>query len=500
MLRNGVHIMTEVVNIKVEGVVDELILNSMQVLNQAFYQASAINQAEEYALVFEFQEEVDGDYLVVTGTLKDDTQTIKRQFEVNESKTRKYAYLAVYLLLLQRETGRVQSWGLLNGMRPTKLVHGMKKRGFTDQEIKDYMQEEYLVSDEKINLLLEVANHQLKVIPDLHTIQNEVSIYIGIPFCPTRCAYCTFPAYAHGPFKKWVDPFLEALLEEIKIVGAFIKERQLAVTSIYFGGGTATTLTAEQFEKLLITVYENIANSQEVREITVEAGRPDTITPEKLELLKRYNIHRISINPQSFQQKTLDEIGRHHTVEDVIEKYYMAKAHGFDNINMDLIVGLPNEGKEDLAYSLEQIEKLQPESLTVHMLAFKRSSKITQNRGLYTTASKEELQEMGQMTYDFAAAHDYIPYYLYRQKNISGNMENIGYSKVGQESIYNILIMEEAQNILGLGVGASSKYLIGTSVHNPKDLKTYIDSYETYAQKKVETLIESLEIGDTHAN
>ena len=500
MLRNGVHIMAEVVNIKVEGVSDELILNSMQVLNQTFFNSSTINQTESFDLIFEFKEEVHLNEFIVTGTLDHDSQVIKRQLEGNESKTRKYAYLAVYLLLLQRKTGRVQSWGLLNGMRPTKLIHGMKKRGYSDEEIKNYMQQEYLVSDEKINLLLEVANHQLKVIPDLYTIQNEVSIYIGIPFCPTRCAYCTFPAYAHGPFKKWVEPFLEALLEEIKLVGAFIKERQLRVTSIYFGGGTATTLSPEQFEELLITVYSHLANDKQVREITVEAGRPDTITAEKLELLKRYNIHRISINPQSFHQKTLDEIGRHHTVEDVIEKYYLAKNHGFDNINMDLIVGLPNEGKEELAYSLSQIKKLQPESLTIHMLAFKRSSKITQNRGLYTTASKEELQEMGRMTYDFAAQHDYVPYYLYRQKNISGNMENIGYSKLGQESIYNILIMEEAQNILGLGVGASSKYLIGTSVHNPKDLKTYIDSYQTYATKKIETLIESLEIGDTHAN
>lgn len=500
MLRNGVHIMAEVVNIKVEGILDELILNSMQVLNQTFFNSSTINQAESFDLIFEFKEEIHHNELMVTGTLGDDSQVIKRQLEANESKTRKYAYLAVYLLLLQRETGRVQSWGLLNGMRPTKLIHGMKKRGYNDEAIKNYMQQEYLVSDEKINLLLEVANHQLKVIPDLYTIQDEVSIYIGIPFCPTRCAYCTFPAYAQGPFKKWVEPFLEALLEEIKLVGAFIKERQLRVTSIYFGGGTATTLSPEQFEELLITVYSHLANDKQVREITVEAGRPDTITAEKLELLKRYNIHRISINPQSFHQKTLDEIGRHHTVDDVIEKYYLAKNHRFDNINMDLIVGLPNEGKEELAYSLSQIEKLQPESLTIHMLAFKRSSKITQNRGLYTTASKEELQEMGQMTYEFAAQHDYVPYYLYRQKNISGNMENIGYSKLGQESIYNILIMEEAQNILGLGVGASSKYLIGTSVHNPKDLKTYIDSYQTYATKKIETLIESLEIGDTHAN
>ena len=492
--------MTNQVNIKILGVEDSLILNAMQVLNQTFFTSSTINESEQPDLIFYYEEKKEGDELIVTGTLNQDVQTIRRQLEANESKTRKYAYLAVYLLLLQHHTGHIQAWGLLNGMRPTKLVHGMKKRGYSDQEIKEYMQAEYLVSDEKINLLLDVANHQLKVIPDLHTIQNEISLYIGIPFCPTRCAYCTFPAYAQEPFKKWIEPFLEALLEEIKLVGAFIKERQLKITSIYFGGGTATSLTKEQFEKLLITVYEHVANASEVREITVEAGRPDTITPEKLSLLKEYDIHRISINPQSFNQATLDSIGRHHTVEDVIDKFKMAKEYDFDNINMDLIVGLPDEGEKELAYTLSQIEELQPESLTVHMLAFKRSSKITQNRGLYTTASKEELERMSRMTYDFAKEQQYLPYYLYRQKNISANMENIGYSKEGHESIYNILIMEEAQNILGLGVGASSKYLIGTSVHNPKDLKTYIDSYQTYATKKIETLIESLEIGDTHAN
>lgn len=493
--------MTDIVHIKVEGIEDELILSAMQVLNQTFYENSVMNQSATPELVFKFTENQSGNQLLVTGELNGVTQTVnKEMISGQETKIRKYAYLAVYLLLLQQQTGRVQPWGLLNGMRPTKLIHGMKKRGYRDDEIRTYMQDEYLVSDEKMDLLLEVANHQLKVIPDLHTIHHEISIYIGIPFCPTRCAYCTFAAYAYQPFKKWVAPFLESLLEEIKMVGAFVKERGIKVTSIYFGGGTATTLTKEQFEMLLTTVYQYLANANEVREITVEAGRPDTITADKLALLKQYGIHRISINPQSFHQQTLDEIGRHHTVEDVIEKYYLAKQYGFDNINMDLIVGLPNEGCEELAYSLKEIEKLQPESLTVHMLAFKRRSKITKNRGLYTTASKEELQRMGQMTYDFAKANDYIPYYLYRQKNISGNMENIGYSKAGQESIYNILIMEEAQNILGLGVGASSKYLIGTSVHNPKDLKTYIDSYHAYAHKKIETLIESLEIGDTHAN
>jgi len=484
--------MNEVITIKVLGVKDELILKAMEVLNQTFFNRTEMIQSDSADLTINFQESIENGKLKVTGTLNKYSQTLTREYEENQIKTYKYTYLAVYLLLLQNETNQKQSWGLLNGMRPTKLIHALKKRGYEDNYIKNFIQEEYLVSEEKIDLLLNVANHQLKVIPDLHHLEKEVSIYIGIPFCPTRCSYCTFAAYAYEPFKKWVEPFLETLLKEIEAIGAYIKQHKISVTSIYFGGGTATTLTASQLEKLISKVYSCIADSNQVREITVEAGRPDTITLEKLERLKQFNIGRISINPQTFNQETLNRIGRHHSVNDVVEKFELAKQCGIENINMDLIVGLPGESEGELAWSLEQIKQLQPESLTVHMLAFKRKSKITQERGLYTTASKEILQKMGQMTYEFAMKERYLPYYLYRQKNISGNMENIGYSKEGHESIYNIVMMEEAQNVLGLGVGASSKYLIGTSVHNPKDIKTYIESYELYVDKKIQTLEESM--------
>ena len=484
--------MNDVVTINIIGFDDESILKAMDVLSQTFFDRTLRVQDEDATLVFRFHEEIEGDMITVIGVLNGHQQLVKRQYEENHVKTRKYAYLAVYALLLEHESQQKQSWGLLNGMRPTKLVHGLKKRGYDDDYIKDYLQAEYLVSDEKVNLLLTVANHQLGVIPDLHRLEQEVSIYIGIPFCPTRCAYCTFAAYAYGPFKKWVEPFLETLLKEIKGVGAYIKEKNLSVTSIYLGGGTATTLTTSELEKLLAAIYKEIANWEQVREMTVEAGRPDTITKEKLELLKQFKIGRISINPQSFNQDTLERIGRHHEVTDVVDKFMLAKACGIENVNMDLIVGLPGEGEEELRTSLEQIRLLAPESLTVHMLAYKRKSKMTQDRSLYTTASTEVLQTMGQMTYNFAKQQNYHPYYLYRQKNISGNMENIGYSKAGQESIYNIVMMEEAQNVLGLGVGASSKFLIGTSVHNPKDLKTYIETYEAYVHKKLKILDDSL--------
>lgn len=459
--------------IKIIGVDDPLILKEFAVINQGFFDEWEFVD-DEADLEFEFNSKMAEDKI---------------------SKDDKYTCLKMYLDFLKEKFGEQQPWGLLNGMRPNKLIHSMKKRSDDDDEITNKLQNTYLVHDEKMTLLLNVANYQLKVIPDLHHLEKEISIYIGIPFCPTRCAYCTFAAYAYTPNKKWVAPFLEALLLEIKIIGQYLKAKKTKVTSVYLGGGTPTMLDINELKSVMDAIYEHIATQKDIREITVEAGRPDTLTREKLELLKSFCIDRISINPQSFYQETLDKIGRHHSVADVLEKFKMAKAVGIKNVNMDLIVGLPGEGKEELASNLAQVKGLQPESLTVHMLAFKRKSEISNERGLYTVAKKDVLKDMAEMTYEFAKQEGYVPYYLYRQKNIAGNMENIGYAKAGYESVYNILMMEEAQNVLGLGVGASSKFLIGESVHNPKDLRTYIENYESYAQKKLELLELSMEIG-----
>jgi len=449
--------------IKIVGTTDKLILKEMAVINQGF---------------FDDWEFVDNDADI--------------EFELASKNLDRYAYLKMYLEFLEQRFGKQQPWGLLNHMRPNKLVHSLKKRGASNDEIADELKRTYLVHDDKIDLLLQVANHQLAVIPDLYELENEVSIYIGIPFCPTRCAYCTFAAYAYVPNKKWVAPFLDALLNEVKTIGSYLKENRIKVTSIYLGGGTPTMLEAAEMESLLTAIYAHIAPAERLREITVEAGRPDSLTREKLELLKKFNVNRMSVNPQTFNQGTLDKIGRHHSVEDVIRKFEIAKAVGIPNINMDLIVGLPDEGKDELTSSLKAISKLAPESLTVHMLAFKRKSEISNERSLYTIAKKQVLKGMAKMTYDFANQHQYLPYYLYRQKNILGNLENIGYAKPGNECIYNILMMEEAQNVLGLGVGASSKFLIGESIHSPKDLGTYIENHESYTQRKIELLEHSL--------
>jgi len=240
-------------------------------------------------------------------------------------------------------------------------------------------------------------------------------------------------------------------------------------------------------------MYTSFPDVENIREITVEAGRPDTITPEKLEILKKWNIDRISINPQSYTQETLKAIGRHHTVTETIEKYHLARQMGMNNINMDLIIGLPGEGVEEFTYTLQETEKLMPESLTVHTLSFKRASEMTKNKEKYKVADRSEIEKMMSLAEDWTKEHNYAPYYLYRQKNILGNLENVGYALPNQESIYNIMIMEEQQTIIGLGCGAASKFIDPqtgkiTQFSNPKDPKTYNDSFEKYTNDKLEIL------------
>lgn len=244
----------------------------------------------------------------------------------------------------------------------------------------------------------------------------------------------------------------------------------------------------------MMTSFPNV---EQVREITVEAGRPDTITPEKLDVLRKWNIDRISINPQSYIQETLDIIGRHHSVEETVEKYKLARELGMNNINMDLIIGLPGEGTAEFAHTLRETERLLPESVTVHTLSFKRASEMTRHRGeeKFKVAAREEVERMMTMAAEWTGAQGYVPYYLYRQKNILGNLENVGYAMPGTESLYNILIIEEIQSILGLGCGASSKWVHPktgaiTRFANPKEPKVYNDNYVEVTRKKIEMMKE----------
>lgn len=398
-----------------------------------------------------------------------------------------------YLTVLQEWTGMVQKWGILTGVRPTKLLHKKLREGTSKEAAHCQLKEEYLITEEKIDLMQEIVDRQLSVLPDLYDLKNGVSIYIGIPFCPTKCAYCTFPAYAINGRQGSVDSFLGGLHFEIRKIGDWLKQNDIKITTVYYGGGTPTSITAEEMDMLYEEVQASFPNVENIREVTVEAGRPDTITPEKLEVLKKWNIDRISINPQSYIQETLKAIGRHHTVEETIDKFHLARNMGMNNINMDLIIGLPGEGTNEFAYTLAESEKLMPESLTVHTLSFKRASEMTKNKEKYKVADRSEIEKMMGMAESWTKEHNYAPYYLYRQKNILGNLENVGYALPEQESLYNIIIMEEQQTIIGLGCGASSKFIdpqtgVITQFSNPKDPKSYNDSFEEYADKKIEIL------------
>lgn len=423
---------------------------------------------------------------VLTEEKKEKINGSDEQLVQNQTKQ---AYRYITLKAFEKMTGMTQEWGMLTGIRPMKLYHNRLKLQKTDEEIKQELQTNYLIRERKIDLMKRISKEQRRVLPDLYELKNAVSIYIGIPFCPTKCAYCTFPAYAILGKQGSVNSFLKGLHYEMREIGKVLKALEIPVTTIYFGGGTPTSITAEEMDALYEEMYQSFPMDS-VREVTVEAGRPDTITEDKLRVLKKWNIDRISINPQSYTDETLRAIGRHHTVQETIEKYYLAREFGMTNINMDLIIGLPNETLRTFAHSLRETEKLKPESITVHTLSFKRASAMTKNKEKYKVANREEVQKMMTLAENWTKEHDYSPYYVYRQKNILGNLENVGYSLKGKESLYNILIMEEQQSIIGLGCGAASKYVHPvtgkiTRFANAKEPSAYNEKYEHYTHEKI---------------
>lgn len=397
---------------------------------------------------------------------------------------RNYLKLLLYSCLTSM-TGKELPWGTLTGVRPTKIAFERLEKNISKEEIADYMKEQYLCSKEKIDISLQVAEREYSL---LHSMdyRKGYSIYIGIPFCPSTCLYCSFTSYSLQVFSGIVEQYLQALFKEITYAGTSMANKKLS--TVYLGGGTPTTLSADQLDRLL-THIENNLDFSDVVEYTVEAGRPDSITIDKLKVLKEHGVTRISINPQSMRQKTLDIIGRKHTTKEVVEAFHMARDLGHDNINMDIIIGLPGETKDDVAYTLEEIKKLNPDSLTVHTLAIKRAARLNIKKEDYQDMKPHDTLEMFQQTMDFAKNNNYLPYYLYRQKNMANNLENIGYAKYGKEGIYNILIMEEKQTILALGAGGLSKFVFYDEnrierVENVKSLKDYIERVDEMIERK----------------
>jgi oxygen-independent coproporphyrinogen-3 oxidase len=395
---------------------------------------------------------------------------------------------------LSQITGKELPWGTLTGVRPTKLALERLEHQVPKIEIEHFMNQEYLCSKEKIDISLQVAERELTLLQEMD-YKNGYSIYIGIPFCPSTCLYCSFTSYSLEKFGNLIDGYLQALYKEITYAGTCFQHKKL--TTIYLGGGTPTTLTASQLD-LLLSHIDKTFDFTYVKEYTVEAGRPDSITYDKLRVLKEHGVSRISINPQTMRQKTLDLIGRKHSVEQVVDTFHMARELGHDNINMDIIIGLPGEGKEDVAYTLQEIDKLKPDSLTVHTLALKRAARLNIERSNYEDLAPTDTVTMQHLTSNYAKNADYLPYYLYRQKNMAENLENIGYAKYGKEGLYNILIMEEKQTILALAAGALSKFVFHDKnrierVENVKSLNDYIERIDEMIARK-QSFLESSHI------
>ncbi len=391
---------------------------------------------------------------------------------------------------LSEYTGKKLPWGTLTGIRPTKIPMTMMEEDVTDEEIMQYMQDTYLISEEKGRLSIEIARREKALLDTLH-YEDGYSLYIGIPFCPTTCLYCSFTSYPIFSWEKRVSEYLAALEKEIDFVSSFYRDKIL--DTIYIGGGTPTTLKAPELERLLSYMEEKLDLSH-LKEFTVEAGRADSITRDKLEVLKNHGVARISVNPQTMNQKTLDLIGRRHTVGQVKEAFALAREVGFTNINMDIILGLPEETEAEVQHTINEIVAMQPDSLTVHSLAIKRASKLSQwieEKGISMLNNTEETMKIAM---EGARQLRMVPYYLYRQKNMSGNFENVGYATEGKFGIYNILIMEEKQTIVALGAGSITKRVYPDGrierCDNVKDVGLYIEKIDEMIERKRRLLIE----------
>ncbi len=427
----------------------------------------------------------------VSVVYKDMDREIRRTQKVTglSYKDKKDTSVRTLYQVCKEVSGKDLPWGILTGVRPTKQVLTGVLEGVDTKELRAYMMNHYLVSEEKWILSRQIAGVEKLILSEIDE-KNGYSIYISIPFCPTTCLYCSFTSYPEGMWKERMDEYLDCLEKEIRYLKEAMPDKN--PDTIYVGGGTPTTLSPAHLKRLM-EVLKSCFDLEALKEFTVEAGRPDSVTREKLEVLRSYPVTRISINPQTMKQETLDLIGRRHTVEQTREAFLLARELGFDNINMDIIVGLPGETKEDVAHTLKEIAALSPDNLTVHSLAIKRTSRLGMNLKRYKDMDMENSTEIMDMVQECAYNMGMHPYYLYRQKNMAGNQENVGYAMPGKDGIYNVLIMEERQSILAVGAGAITKIVTNPGtlqerVENVKDIHTYLSRVDEMIARKKEAL------------
>ena len=382
-------------------------------------------------------------------------------------------------------TGLTQPWGILTGVRPVKLLRRLAEESSEEQAVKKF-EKDFFVSNEKIALSRETEHNERKILE--LSKPESFSLYVGIPFCPSRCSYCSFVMASIERAEKLIEPYTKLLCEEIKRTAEIANKLGLRLETVYFGGGTPTTLSAEQLDTVLRTVNKCFDMST-CREFTVEAGRPDTIDSAKLFALKENKVDRISINPQTVNDEVLKTIGRKHTAQQFFDAFELARKCGFDNINTDLIAGLPTDTPESFKNSLDSIVRLNAECITVHTLCMKRASRLTTEGVTLDLQQARDAREMLAYTQNILGQNEYIPYYMYRQSRMVGNLENVGWSKKGFESLYNVYVMDETHTILACGSGGVTKlkrnnpdYL--ERIFNFKYPYEYIDRFDELIQRK----------------
>ncbi len=462
------------------------------------------NHHEEYAIreminafypkmSIEFVTETDNseDYIISEYSLKSNRHSYACYANINgqafsfnlESEDFNKNKLKIVLYeVLKNATGINLPWGILTGIRPSKIVREYRENGGDEPD--NYLVSEYYTSIEKASLAESVEKNEYRHIKSRYP--DGLSLYVGIPFCPTRCLYCSFTSQSLAFSNKLTVPYVEALKKEIKQVSKMEYVNSKRIETVYFGGGTPSALSADQIDDILYCLFDNF-DLRYIKEFTFEAGRPDTIDKQKLNVLLKYDIKRICINPQTLNDKTLVLIGRNHTSGDFFEKYHLARNMGFNHINCDVIAGLPDETDLDFKNTLSSLIQLNPESITLHTMSIKHGSYLDMNYDMYSLSASSTVNNMLNTAHQLLSGAGKIPYYMYRQKNMLGNLENVGYSNPGCECLYNIYIMEEVQPIVALGAGASTKIMSNNKIErvfNVKEVSEYIKRIDEMIERK----------------
>lgn len=396
----------------------------------------------------------------------------------------KYLYKSLSDLL-----GKKLPWGILTGIRPVKIPHKLLLEGLSDEQVKSILQNNYYLSEEKSNIIIKLAKKEIQTVYPLG--KNMAILYISIPFCPSRCNYCSFVSSTVKD-EFILQSYLESLGKEIDSILTYLLHNKIKISTLYIGGGTPSILNEKLLYKFFIKLSNYLALDK-LDEITFEGGRPDTISEEKLKVLKDFHVNRISINPQTLNDTTLKNIGRRHTAKDYYKAMDIARKLGFDNINNDIIVGLDNEDIEDIKNTMENVVKLAPENITIHNLSLKKSSILKNQIESFVFKEEDIIVKMNDIAKSILLKNNYMPYYLYRQKYTQGNLENIGFCKKGKEGIYNIKIMSEKISVIGLGAGSSGKVFFPDKnklerIETVKNIESYINNIDNICNKKIEAI------------